>query len=376
MLKGMSLRGVAQHDVRRGRARMGRRGASSSAPITFERRGVVRSLVVEDGHDRVGELEPPRRAARRDPRAGPGSSPSARSPTRSRRAPRPACRWARSAHVGTDHRSRPGGNSRHEDPRDGDRRGHVDTTGSSTSFRARSRRRPASTRSSSIEVCLTVARRRAARMAEIMDVARRRRRHVLRAAGRDAAAARATGEVVDRAKAVDARRRSPHRRATSPRRSPASGSRRYDKLAQMVAGRAARDRSPPRASARTPRSSSPRARAAGCARAIARARSRWPRRRCTRIRAITEVRKTFAQIERARVAEVAKQLLARHRVPKRVRDADRRSIGLSRGRGRARRSASTAAGICCRSCARASVREAEALLAFAHLAEVGVVELG
>src|SRR5690606_5453523 len=33
-----------------------------------------------------------------------------------------------------------------------------------------------------------------------------------------------------------------------------------------------------------------------------------------------EVRKTFAQAERARVAEVAKQLLSRHRVPKRVKE--------------------------------------------------------
>src|SRR5262249_56203406 len=32
-----------------------------------------------------------------------------------------------------------------------------------------------------------------------------------------------------------------------------------------------------------------------------------------------DVRKTFAQIERARVPEVAKQLLSRHRVPKRLR---------------------------------------------------------
>lgn len=92
-----------------------------------------------------------------------------------------------------------------------------------------------------------------------------------------------------------------------------------------------------------------------------------------------EVRKTFAMIERARVAEVARQLLCRHRVPKRVRDvapgraAD--ELGLSAAE---LELASRVDGrwdllSLVRS---ASVREADALLAFAHLAEVGVVELG
>ncbi len=87
-----------------------------------------------------------------------------------------------------------------------------------------------------------------------------------------------------------------------------------------------------------------------------------------------EVRKTFAQIERARVAEVAKQLLARHRVPKRLRDATG-DLGLS----------AAEIELASRVDGRwdllslvksANIREAEALLAFAHLAEVGVVELG
>jgi len=87
-----------------------------------------------------------------------------------------------------------------------------------------------------------------------------------------------------------------------------------------------------------------------------------------------DVRKTFAQIERARVAEVAKQLLARHRVPKRLR-APAAEQGLS----------PTELELANRVDGRwdllsliksAGVREAEALLAFAHLAEVGVVELG
>lgn len=87
-----------------------------------------------------------------------------------------------------------------------------------------------------------------------------------------------------------------------------------------------------------------------------------------------EVRKTFTQIERARVAEVAKQLLSRHRVPKRLR-APAPEHGLS----------ATELELADRVDGRwdllsliksAGVREAEALLAFAHLAEVGVVELG
>jgi hypothetical protein len=87
-----------------------------------------------------------------------------------------------------------------------------------------------------------------------------------------------------------------------------------------------------------------------------------------------EVRKTFAQIERARVAEIAKQLLSRHRVPRRVKDPTH-ALGLS----------DTEIELAGRvdgcwdllSLVRSSgVREAEALLAFAHLAEVGVLELG
>jgi hypothetical protein len=87
-----------------------------------------------------------------------------------------------------------------------------------------------------------------------------------------------------------------------------------------------------------------------------------------------EVRKTFTQIERARVAEVAKQLLSRHRVPKRLR-TPAPEHGLN----------ATELELANRVDGRwdllsliksAGVREAEALLAFAHLAEVGVVELG
>ena len=88
----------------------------------------------------------------------------------------------------------------------------------------------------------------------------------------------------------------------------------------------------------------------------------------------SEVRKTFVQAERARVAEVAKQLLSRHRVPKRLKTAST-SLGLSdaevelanRVDGRWDLLSLIRA---------ANMREAEALLAFAHLAGVGVVELG
>jgi len=86
-----------------------------------------------------------------------------------------------------------------------------------------------------------------------------------------------------------------------------------------------------------------------------------------------EVRKTFAQTERARVAEIAKQLLARHRVPRRVREPGP-EMGL------APEEVELASRIDGRwdllSLVRsASMREADALLAFARLAELGVVEL-
>jgi hypothetical protein len=87
-----------------------------------------------------------------------------------------------------------------------------------------------------------------------------------------------------------------------------------------------------------------------------------------------EVRKTFAQAERARVAEIAKQLLARHRVPRRVREPGP-EMGLApaelelanRIDGRWDLLSLVRS---------ANLREAEALLAFARLADLGVVELG
>jgi len=90
-----------------------------------------------------------------------------------------------------------------------------------------------------------------------------------------------------------------------------------------------------------------------------------------------EVRKTFTQIERARVAEVAKKLLSRHRVPRRIKSlADlpsEHSLGAVDLELAARVDGRWDLLSLVRS---ASVREAEALLAFARLAEAGVIELG
>jgi hypothetical protein len=90
-----------------------------------------------------------------------------------------------------------------------------------------------------------------------------------------------------------------------------------------------------------------------------------------------EVRKTFSQTERARVAEIAKQLLARHRVPKRVKDVAK----LPADHGLSEVELELAARVDGRwdllsLVKSANVREAEALLAFARLAEAGVVTLG
>lgn len=87
-----------------------------------------------------------------------------------------------------------------------------------------------------------------------------------------------------------------------------------------------------------------------------------------------EVRKTFAQIERARVAEVAKQLLSRHRIPRRIRaPAPEHSLSATELELANRIDGRWDLLSLVKS---AGVREAEALLAFARLAEVGVVELG
>lgn len=91
-----------------------------------------------------------------------------------------------------------------------------------------------------------------------------------------------------------------------------------------------------------------------------------------------DVRRTFSQAERARVAEIAKQLLARHRVPRLARDlSPQLAADLSLSDAEMQLAARVDGRWDLLSLIRsASVREAEALLAFARLAEVGVVELG
>jgi hypothetical protein len=222
-----------------------------------------------------------------------------------------------------------------------------------------------------IEICLTVARRRTARMTQIMDLL-----------GSDDATfyvprgalppAPESGQVIDVSKiwAMAGDRRTAADIAAS-----FSGERyaTYDALARMIeADRLTVDRR------QRERTNSAVELAAG-----ARGRLRQGDRAGALAMASqalhqdpsdAEVRKTFTQTERARVAEIAKQLLSRHRVPKRLR-APAPEHGLT----------ATEVELANRVDGRwdllsliksSGVREAEALLAFAHLAEVGVVELG
>jgi hypothetical protein len=91
-----------------------------------------------------------------------------------------------------------------------------------------------------------------------------------------------------------------------------------------------------------------------------------------------DVRRTFTQAERARVAEIATRLLARHRVPRLARELSRQlATDLSLTDAELELAARVDGRWDLLSLIRsASIREAEALLAFARLAEVGVVELG
>lgn len=91
-----------------------------------------------------------------------------------------------------------------------------------------------------------------------------------------------------------------------------------------------------------------------------------------------DVRRTFSTAERARVAEVAKQLLSRHRVPRLARPlSSQLAAELALSQAELEIAARVDGCWDLLSLVRsATVREAEALLAFARLAEVGVVELG
>jgi hypothetical protein len=218
-----------------------------------------------------------------------------------------------------------------------------------------------------IDVCLTIARRRAARMTEIMGVL-----------GADdvtfyvppsAKPPPSEDDVVDGARlwamAGD-------RRTAADMASSFGGERfaTFDKLAQMVeAARLTIDR---RQRERTNSAVELAAGARGRMRQGDRAGAlAMAKQALHQDPSDAEVRKTFTQVERARVAEVAKQLLARHRVPRRLR-APPPGIGAHETELAARVDGRWDLLSIIKS---ASMREAEALLAFAHLAEAGVVEL-
>jgi hypothetical protein len=223
----------------------------------------------------------------------------------------------------------------------------------------------------SVEVCLTVARRRTSRMGEILTQL-----------GADDATFYAPpsaqpppsepGEVIDSARLWTM---AGDRKSAGEIAACFSGERFtcYDKLLRMVAaGRLVIDR---RARERTNSAVELAAGARGRLRAGDRAGAlAMAAQALHQDPSDHEVRKTFAAAERARVAEVAKQLLSRHRIPKRVREPTP-ELGLSADE------IAIAARVDGRwdllSLVRAApVREAEALLAFAHLAEAGIVELG
>jgi hypothetical protein len=221
-----------------------------------------------------------------------------------------------------------------------------------------------------VDVCLTVARRRTARMTEIMDVL----------GGDDVTfyvPPQAKPPPSDSDAVIDARRLwalAGDRQSAADIAATFAGERfaTFDGLARMVAsGRLTIDRR------HRERTNSAVELAAG-----ARGRLRQGDRAGALAMAMqalhqdpsdAEVRKTFSQTERARVAEIAKQLLAKHCVPKLLREA-------SADQGLTEVELELAARV--DGCwdllslvKSASVREAEALLAFARLAEVGVVDL-
>jgi hypothetical protein len=222
-----------------------------------------------------------------------------------------------------------------------------------------------------IDVCLTVARRRATRMTEIMGILGAD--DVVFYVPPDAAPPESQdGDVIDAPKAWALA----GDRHTASDIAAAFGGERYatyDKLAQMVAdGLLVIDRR------HRERTNSAVELAAG-----ARGRLRHGDRAGAFAMAAQalhqdpsdpEVRKTFQTIERARVAEVATRLLSQHRVPKKVKDATA-ALGLTpaeielanRVDGRWDLLSLVRS---------ANVREAEALIAFARLAELGVVDLG
>jgi hypothetical protein len=151
----------------------------------------------------------------------------------------------------------------------------------------------------------------------------------------------------------------------------------YDALARMVeSGRL--DRSAPPRARRTRRVRRWPARAASCARAIGQVHSRWRQALLHQDPSDAEVRKTFGpdQAPASGIREDA--AISSSRALKRIRDV---TPQLSAEHGLSEAEIELASRVDGRwdllsLIKSASVREAEALLAFAHLAEVGVVELG
>jgi hypothetical protein len=222
-----------------------------------------------------------------------------------------------------------------------------------------------------IEICLTVARRRATRMTEIMGILGAD--DVMFYVPPDAAPPPASeGDVVDVMKIWSL---AGDRHTAADIAAAFAGERfvTYEKLADMVqAGQLVIDRR------QRERTNSAVELAAG-----ARGRLRHGDRAGALAMASQalhqdpsdpEVRKTFAQVERARVAEVAKRLLSQHRVPKRVKDPSA-SLGLSNAEIELANRVDGRWDLL--SLVRsAGIREAEALLAFNRLAELGIVDLG
>jgi hypothetical protein len=227
-----------------------------------------------------------------------------------------------------------------------------------------------------IEICLTVARRRTARMQQIMSVLGSDDVTFQVPPGALPPAPDSTSGLIDRARlwALAGDRHTAGDLAATFRGERFAT---YDALAAMVeAGRLVIDRHQ-------------RDRASSAVELAAGARNRL--RQGDRAGALAmatqalhqdpsdeDVRRTFSQVERARVAEIAKQLLARHRVPRLARElSDQLAAELSLSDAEFELAARVDGRWDLLSLIRSvSVREAEALLAFARLAEVGVVELG
>ena len=374
MLKAMSLRGalstMSAEDVLEWAARRKLRRRS-----TFERRGPRAQPGRRGRRDRVGELEPPRRAARRDPRGERRWSPSARSPMRSRR--------ARETGVPLGKVLLMSGLITEADLVEILATKIRETVTDVITWTRRAVRRRGRApsrrdrRSSRAAVDRRLPHRRAPpRRADGRDHGRSSAPTTSRSTCRR----RATDAAGDRAAPIDAarvwalagdrRHRRRHRRVVLGRAVRDATTR----SSQLVQAGRARDRSPP-ARAHELRVELAPARAAGCARAIARGARDGRAGAPLRIRAIRRSRKTFTQAERARVAEVAKQLLAQHRVP-RLREPRRdRRARISTPRSSSPVPRRRPLGPALALIRPSSIREAEALLAFAHLAELGVVEL-